>query len=373
MSTRPPAGGDRSEGDAVDVEGTGTTGERPAVRLVEFLGAHFGPAHRVAFEMCRQDLRDGRRLTHLAQYTGGVCDFTLDLTGDPTGDPASYRPLETYQDAGRNIAHDMADLDEELQPVQSGDLIRLVLQADQATIFSFSVLRNRFLVGLVPTPPADSGRSLAPQVPVVRAADVAISELANRLRGSVSQRPTDYGGWLWLGERYLAEGYTSHLVHQSLPSQPEEPVQSPPEEPAQSPSAGPDDDVQRQLERCRRALDVEDLHFVAICRHGTVSLSVDLLDDDRLSPFFGAITVEQRRRFYHGFGTRVEARLRALLRSVYPAIGRRLSRAVFDVEQGALYCYPLGPGEYLLGVTLDQNRVGLADDKAARLARDLRG
>ncbi|MGW0432961.1 hypothetical protein ACWDV4_10510 [Micromonospora sp. NPDC003197] len=354
---------DRSEGEKVGVDTVGHVDGPDSARFVEYLGAHYGSGHQRAFDLCRQSLGDSRDLVHLAQYTAGVCDFTVDrVDGSDDGGPAE-RTLDGYRSAGRNLVHDMADLDEELQQVQSGDLIRLVVHADQAALFSFSVLRNRFLVGLAHPPPPGAEPGLAPRVPAIRAADIEVSALVNRLRAVVSQRPTDYGGWLWLSERDSIDPATLAAPNGS-PDTPPTQVRDPdlPED---------DEDVQRRIELCRDALDVQDLHFVAVCRYGTVSFSVDVLGDDRLSPFFGSITVAQRRRFYRDFGARVESRVRALLRSVYPAVGRRLARAVFDVEQGALYCYPIRPGEFLLGVTLDQNRVGPADDKAARLARDL--
>ncbi|GAB2960392.1 hypothetical protein GCM10027280_56520 [Micromonospora polyrhachis] len=361
MTNRRPV--DRSEGEKVGVDAVGHVDGPDSARLVEYLGAHYGPGHQRAFELCRQSLGDSRDLVHLAQYTAGVGDFTVDrIDGSGDGGP-SEGTLDDYRSAGRNLVHDMADLDEELQQVQSGDLIRLVVHADQAALFGFSVLRNRFLVGLAHTPPPGVEPCPAPRVPAIRAADIEVSALANRLRAVVSQRPTDYGGWLWLSER--------DLVEPAALAAPSNSPGNPPTEVRDPDLAEDDEDVQHRIARCRDALDVEDLHFAAVCRYGAVSFSVDVLGDDRLSPFFDSITVAQRRRFYRDFGARIESRLRGLLRSVYPVVGRRLARAVFDVEQGALYCYPIRPGEFLLGVTLDQNRVGSADDKVARLARDL--
>jgi hypothetical protein len=44
---------------------------------------------------------------------------------------------------------------------------------------------------------------------------------------------------------------------------------------------------------------------------------------------------------------------------------------VLDVEQGAVIYYRLGVGDYLIGVTLNQERVGAADGKLASLATAL--
>ncbi|TDC01209.1 hypothetical protein E1091_03265 [Micromonospora fluostatini] len=331
--------------------------ERGDRRIVVTLGSHLEGRPPGVLPACEELMREVPGIVHLARYSTGVCDFALDADAAPGGpDPL---PSEERQLVGRDVVHVMTDLDVQLRPARSGDLIRTVLHTARGVIFALQVRREQYLVAM--TRPAAPESGPPPGQPDVRAADVGLSELANRLREAVSQQPTNYGGWLTV------------------------PVPVPE---AEGGAAGPDEAAAGPVRPrtwtadptyaglaaiCRDHLDPDDLHYAAVCRPGRVEASADLLDDDRLERFADGTGSGRRRAFYGLVGQRIDVLLRTVVRAAYPAIGSRVRRLVLDVEEGALYCYPIGLDRYLLAVTLDQSRVAAADDRAALLSGELNG
>ena len=98
-----------------------------------------------------------------------------------------------------------------------------------------------------------------------------------------------------------------------------------------------------------------------------------MLDDADLRHFFHETSPEERRDGYLKIGRQLEwlgHRLGPQLRTME---GGTVIRTVVDVERGALYHYWVDRGRYLIGVTLDQRKVDIADDKLARLVDMIRG
>ncbi|WDZ86927.1 hypothetical protein [Micromonospora cathayae] len=362
-----------------DSAGTATAAAGPPDRRITVtVGSHLGDRRPAALRLCRELMEEVGSVAHLARYHTGSCDFALDAA-QPHG-PAG--PLAVTADErqliGRDVVHVMADLDEQLRPPRTGDLVRLLLHTDRGALFCLSVLREQFLVALAWSSGAVD--PLPTRDPAVRAADMELSALANRLRESVSQQPVNYGGWLGPSGTTLTSGVRELRPRSGPPATPEDPVTAgvdPPPRPRAAdgrpyrPGAG--DPPGTLTATCRRYLDVGDLHYAAVCRAGQIEATADVLDDPRLDRFFDDTTPERRRAFYHLLGQRIDVHLRTLVRAVHLALGSRVRRLVLDVEQGALYCYPVGLDRYLLGVTLDQHLVWAADEKAARLARRLGG
>ncbi|WP_329108046.1 hypothetical protein OG792_05785 [Micromonospora sp. NBC_01699] len=363
------------------------------VRIIRRHGLRYGPAREADVRRCEELLLGGHGLTHIGYYTGGAYDFTLSLVSGPVAgvdpDPAEEdgwatydrdaddNEVEDHEAAGGHVVHDMAELDQELRPADSGDLIRFVLQGRDAALFCLRVARGQFLFGVAPTPPPEPGdHPPQPAWVSVQAADRAMSALANDLRASFHQRQIDYGGWLWLTEQGLESATPDDAPVAPVDNLAELDARmhdSPELPPTDDPDlyADPTGDDPRAYEVCRRYLSADDLHYTALCRGGRVMLAVDVLGADRLGHFFRGVDVPERRLMYREFGTRVEERVRNLTRGAYLTIGERLARAVLDVEQGAVFCYPLTNGDYLLAVTLDQDKVQLAEVKVAHLAAEL--
>ncbi|WP_320065971.1 hypothetical protein [Micromonospora sp. RTGN7] len=325
-------------------------------RIDVALGGHLDGRWPAALDRCVELMREVPGIAHLGRYTNGVCDFALDTDPAPAATGVAGLAPEERQLVDRDVVHVTTDLDAQLRPARSGDLIRVVLHTALGTLFTLQVRREQHLVCV--SGPDELPGPLPPREAAARAADVGLSQLANQLREAVSQQPTDYGGWLSVDE-----------VAPDRPDPADAVVQA-----AGGPRTWAEAESYAGLAAtCAGRLGADDLHYAAVCRAGRVEATADLLDDPRLARFFDDITPARRRDFYAMVGQRIDVLLRSLVRAAHPVIGSRVRRLVLDVEEGALYCYPVGLDRYLLGVTLDQHRVWAADEKAAQLSRDLVG
>jgi hypothetical protein len=95
------------------------------------------------------------------------------------------------------------------------------------------------------------------------------------------------------------------------------------------------------------------------------------LENDILNRFFRNFSRNDRRQTYELAGRQLAwtvQRLNTYLRRLQGGI---LIRTVLDVEQGALYYCWLDRDVYLIGVTMDQPRVLIADEKLRLLANSI--
>ena len=119
------------------------------------------------------------------------------------------------------------------------------------------------------------------------------------------------------------------------------------------------------------AVSADDLHYVSYVDPAFRFVSVDLLADRSLLPFFKNITQQERRDHYEQIGRRLNFIVARLNHSLKAVLSGRLTRAVLDVEEGAIYYYSVGNTPFVLGVTLDQDRVTQADARMENLARKI--
>lgn len=326
--------------------------------VFEEVADHLGPEFGDARQACFDTMVKSTALRYLAHYSRAVFDFGFDALGDPPPSPDAL-PGTTRRDElkrlGRQLGFTVTTLDRTLQEARTGRLIRTVVQTEEGAVFCDSVVPSENVVGLV----VDRSATEHPVTPLalapdLRAADRAVAELASTLRAQVRLPSLNPGGW------------ESADPVEPLPSIGSEPA------PFTTVLAAPGADTDRLLSACVRAVRPEDLHLVAYCSQGELPVMVDHLDHPSLSPFFTQIAVETRRRFYQGFSRELGAMAHRLNRTTSTALGGVLVRLVLDIEMGAIYYYRLGPGDYLVGVTIDQNRVSGADDRMAALALELR-
>ncbi|GGU66973.1 hypothetical protein [Lentzea flava] len=291
---------------------------------------------------------DERVLCHLGLYSGGCEDMTFDVLGDE-GDEGVR---DEYVRIGRELSAQIGEIEAELIPVRTGDLIRTVLHASRVTINCDSVVPDQHVIGFAWVE-GPSGALSLPEVPRVRRADQLVSGLADKLRERVSLRSQNPGGWLT-----------------------ERPADA--DDPGAAPTADGSITVHgtatgRYAELCRKAIDLSDLHYIAYCRNGEMIFAFDCFDDRRLGRYFSRmITRAERRQFYADLCRKLPERVGQLGRTASRALNGRLQRVVLDVQQGAIYYYRIGAGHYLVGVTFDQEEVAHADDRLARLAEELR-
>jgi hypothetical protein len=315
------------------------------VELHEEQAEHVGPEFDLARQACGAAIRETPALHYLAHYSNGVFDFGIDALGDqpppPDGLPGGTR-REELKRLGRHLTFQVATLDRTLQEVRTGRVIRTVVHTEEGALFCDSVVPTEHVVGLVLD---HTGTGPLFGHPAVDEADQAVAGLATRLRGQLSLGSLNPGGW------ESAEDVVALPVDEEA-------------QPHVSVGDGP-------LVSCVEAVRATDLHLVAHVVDAEVRAMVDCLGDPSLAPFFRQITVDARRRFYHGFVQELGALATKLNRAVSPVVGGLVERLVLDVEMGAIYYYRLRAGEYLVGVTIDQARVRAADDRMSALAEEL--
>ncbi|XVS62594.1 hypothetical protein ACQPYE_30650 [Actinosynnema sp. CA-299493] len=315
------------------------------MELHEEQAEHVGPEFDLARQACHEAIADTPALHYLAHYSNGVFDFGIDALGDPPPTPDALpggTRREELKRLGRHLTFQVATLDRALQEVRTGRLIRTVLHTEEGALFCDSVVPTEHVVGLVLD---HSGAGPLFGHPAVDEADRAVAGLATRLRAQLSLGSLNPGGW------------ESAVDVKPLPVV---------EEVGAHVTAG-----EGPLTACLAAVRAQDLHLVAHVAGGEVRAMVDCLGDPSLAPFFKQVTVDARRRFYHGFAQELGAVTTKLNRAVSPVVGGLMERLVIDVEMGAIYYYRLRAGEYLVGVTIDQSRVPVADDRMSALAEEL--
>ncbi|GAA1297260.1 hypothetical protein [Saccharothrix xinjiangensis] len=315
------------------------------MELYEEEAEHLGPEFDTTRHACRTAILTSPALHHLAHYSSGVFDFGVDVLGDPPPPPGALpggTRREELKRLGRHLTFQVAALDRSLQEARTGRLIRVVLHTEEGALFCDSVVPTQHVVGLV-LDHAGAGPLLGH--PAVDEADRAVAGLATRLRAELSLGSLNPGGWE-TADRAAA-----------LPAESDV-------EPHVSVGEG-------ALTPCLSAVRARDLHVVAHVVDGEVRAMVDCLGDPSLAPFFKQVTVEARQRFYQGFVPELGALATKLNRAVAPVVGGRLVRLVLDVEMGAVYYYRQRAGEYLVGVTIDQSRVGPAESRMSALSAEL--
>ncbi|MEN3536015.1 hypothetical protein AAH991_12940 [Microbispora sp. ZYX-F-249] len=132
-------------------------------------------------------------------------------------------------------------------------------------------------------------------------------------------------------------------------------------------------DVSELILLCRPELNVEGLHYVQVCARDGILLSADILNHPLLARYFGDTGKDQRRNVYINVGKQVGWLINGLNDFLADAEGGVLIRTVLDVERGAVYYCRIDENKYLIGVTLDQNGVHVADSATRLLADRIRG
>lgn len=294
-------------------------------------------------------------LHHLARVADGVADPTFNeldrLVSDGDSpmapapraaevEPASTRDVLLLLD--QRMVAAAADLDRMLQPARSGDLIRLVAQSDRGACFCYPLGPGAFLVGALVTSGQRRPGAHPRGFPEVDVADQKMSTAVATLRSLISLHSQNPGGFEEAARQVTRRHSTRVRVYGA--------------------------EHHRMLPLCRAALSPDDLHYVGLVERGTLRFAVDVFDDEALAPYFDLVHVAVRRRFHDTFAATLGAVANELGRIVWPLLGSRLARVVFDVEQGAIYFVQITDVTYLVGVTLNQSRVSHADRQLDALA-----
>jgi mRNA-degrading endonuclease RelE of RelBE toxin-antitoxin system len=345
--------------DVEDLLDPDSMSKKPAsVVLFEDRASHAGQSFDTAMSLCRIVVLRLPEAHYVAYYADGVYGFAADTLADTT--PHLDQPADSmesrrsdYERVGCQFSNAVKDLDGTLQVVRTGTLIRALLHGSRGVICCNFVVPNEYVVGLTfdasALPAADAPLS---ELPGGKKLDIAISRLSTVLRRKLSLESLNPGSWI--SPKPVGDGTRNVQKSDSATTQDLEPH-----------IEGDADDL---ADLFRAEVHPDNLHYLAYCRDGEIIYSVDQLGHRKLSLFFIQITPEKRRKFYHDFCRQLPTLIGRLGRMVGSAIGGRLERVVLDVEQGAIYYYRLRPGEYLVGVTIDQGRVAQVDKMMALLA-----
>lgn len=121
-------------------------------------------------------------------------------------------------------------------------------------------------------------------------------------------------------------------------------------------------------ELCLAKISADDVHFIGYYVDGKCRFHMDVLDSPTLNRFFRGDDRDQRRLAYERTGRQLDWVMSKLNMYTRRLDGGILVRTVLDVKHGALYHYWIDRNVYLIGITMDQSKVLVADEKLRRLA-----
>jgi hypothetical protein len=333
-----------SEGIDTMSETSDTT--RPALQRAEHANP---PAYEADIETCEKALQPGG-LAYIGHYTSGIFDFSVSLPDVAAGgaDPTGHQRM--LERAGRQLGFLTVSLDGTCQPLDSGPILRMVVQGNTVTLFNYLKVPGQSLFGVAF---GDDGPA--------RLADVQMAAMAGAIAERMGVQTLDWGGFL---RRQRSREENAATAPDPIPAAAEV-------APHLWPSGtGVVRDWRSVL--CRNALSPRHLHYAGIFRNGAPLFFADILHDRALAHFFQRVTHEGRRRGYLEVARQVELHLDRLSRMLEVVGNNRLVRLVIDVAQGSIYFLPLADGEWVVGVTLNQSRVDEADHAVRQLAAQIR-
>lgn len=302
---------------------------------------HAGAAYNRDIEDCRAAVGEGAGLHYVAHATYGILDFAL---GTPEHWPGGESMAADIESAMRQLSLAAAQLERSCEPLDSGALIRLVLQGENGALFQVLKVAGQSFFGL----------TFAGAQQAVTLADARLAALAEASSTRIGGSSLDWGG-------FRNRDRSGELLISREDSRPAGAAPVPA-------GAGPHGAIPGAvLDACGRALDPDNLHYISIYRGDEPLWRADIFDTSALAPFFQRVSQDTRRRGYlHllrqvGLQYRRFGQLLALVRS------ERLVRLVLDVARGAIYVLPLAGDDCLVAVTLIQSRVDDADRKARSL------
>lgn len=281
-------------------------------------------------------------LQHVSYYMDGVLGLSFDVleqTDLLTHPGRSGRPERRRRDLesfGRQINRAIVELNKALDPLDTGSLIRVVFDSGRGGLLYGRINSRQYLVGATVHARAFD------------AADVTMSVLTTRCRALLGLSSQNPGGT------------------EERPSRPRPAARVAPhviDRPAQ---VSPADN--RFAELAREAVRPDDLHYVARCHGGAVNMAVDVFDAPELHSFFFTVSTKRHRDLYAALCRDLPVMTAGFARAARAAMGAAPVRLILDVEAGALCVHDAGGGQYLLGVTLDQQQVSVTEKRFWDLA-----
>jgi len=285
-------------------------------------------------------------LHYVAHITSGVFDFALNCLGKQ---PSSHDLPKAFDRAGRQLSLAVVQLDETCKLLDSGALIRVVIQGDSAALFQLHIRANQTFFGLT----LNGSRQCVDQ------ADHQMTKLSESAARRLGRESLNWGGF----EEREASG---ELWNMYKPAPSAHIAVSP----YVARSGYPMPDAVSQA--CRAALGFGQLHFVGIYRGGRPVWCTDVFDDPALAPLFQRVTPEARRRGYARLVSQVQLQSRRFEQLLNVVRSDHFTRIVLEVARGAAFVLPLNEDDYLVGATLDHAGVKPADQQVQALSEKIR-
>jgi hypothetical protein len=292
---------------------------------------HAGTAHDENVAACRAVVAGGA-LRYIAHFTSGVFDFAAEAGGAPGG-PA----LEARDRAGQRLGLIVSELDEACQPLDSGPLIRVVVQGEAGAMFHYLKLAGQSFAGF-----CEDGSPAA-----VDRADRQMAQLTEKAVGRLGAASMNWGGF-----QAREQSGEFDRLYQNAPAAQAAPVPHVARDRHSVPAAA--------AAACKAALNPADLHYAGIYHLGQPAWYADILDAPELAPFFQRVTPQFRRTGYAELIRQVHLHSRGLTQLLATVHSRQLTSLVLDAARGAVYVMPLSRDDYLVGVTLTQSQVARA-------------
>ncbi|NVI88468.1 hypothetical protein [Actinomadura sp. BRA 177] len=319
------------------------SGNGPGLKITEGQPSRSATGSEKLKSLGREALR-GRTVQYFAYYVRGNQLFWQD-TFDSDDEPGiespddAKRKREWVHATGQRLNYVVARLDKAFSPVQSGRLIRCVFDVGDGAVFYHSPFFGEYLVGavLADTP--------------VDVADATMGQLCDRVR--------------------LIRGYGGHLNLAGADTEYDVDVDEADlaEDEPYIDEFGLNGSRPELSGHFRSALSAEALHYVMYLEGAEPIRSADLLRHPRLEPLTVGTDHDARRKHYERIGKLTYITSHRMDRTLLPLLGGVLRRVVLDVEAGALYFRRLGEDDALIGVTLDQAKVAVAEASLNTLAQ----
>lgn len=128
------------------------------------------------------------------------------------------------------------------------------------------------------------------------------------------------------------------------------------------------------VDLCKQAVGPDCLHYVAYYIRNECAFRLDVFEEPSVARFHGLVSPDERRAAYERYGVELHAMLNRLNTDFHEIDSGALVRLVLDVERGAIYYLVVHSetGRHLVGVTLNQDMVHVADTKLQRLVDEIR-
>ncbi len=308
---------------------------------------HAGRAYDADIAACRMIAAPDGALRYISHITSGIFDFAIEIPGDRRHGDETWG---VFGRAGRQLNLAAVQLDATCKRLDSGGLIRVVIQGNSGALFQCLKRPGQTFFGL----------TLDPAAEIVDQADRQLVELSESAAHRIGAESLN-----WARRRSAAA--------------PGEPRPGPAPGPSTGATVPPyvfsgEPSVPDAVARlCTAALDLSHLHYLGIYRGGRVAWYADIFDDPKLAPLFQRVTPEFRRRAYTRLIRQVQLQSRRFGQLLNVVHSDRLTRLVLDVARGATYVLPLTEDDLLVGVTLDHARVERADRQIQALHEKIRG